>query len=72
MRRVWWCSAHLHVSDDLLPDVLKLFLMALSDELDLVLQFLTTSKLLVYKLLHFTPVSNTACFSFAFICSRIL
>jgi hypothetical protein len=39
----------------------------LYDRLDLLLQILTTSKLLVYKRLHFTPVSNTAVCRFLFV-----
>lgn len=35
--------------------------------MDLILQLLTTNKLLIYERLGFIPVSSTACFRFAFI-----
>jgi len=61
------CSAHLHIPGDFLLKVLNPLLMILYDWINLLLQPLTMSKLLVYKCLHFATISNTARFCFAFI-----
>jgi len=58
---------HLHVFGDLPPKVMQSLLVIYDNRLNFLLQFLTASKLLVYKQLHFTAVPNAAGFSFSFV-----
>ncbi|SLM47413.1 protein of unknown function [Nitrospira japonica] len=50
-----------------MPEFLNPLFIVLYDRLYLLLQFLAMGKLLVYKQVHFAPISNTTCFCFAFI-----